>query len=83
MLHGKAWQDWASEPSGTKDPPQMPISEGAWSVWLVCVCGVRRRGWEGGGGQLLSRLRANAEMGLSGEFLWGWPAWGGFGVGGP
>lgn len=51
--------------------PQMPISEGAWSVWLECVCGVRRGGWEGGGGQLLSRVRANAEMGLRGVIPFG------------
>lgn len=38
---------------------------------LVCVCGVRRRGWEGGGGQLLPRVRAHAEMGLSGVIPFG------------
>lgn len=50
-------------------------------MWLVRVCGVRRRGWEGGGGQLLSRVRANAEMGLSGTIPFGlaclgWVRWG-------
>lgn len=38
---------------------------------LVCVCGVRRRGWEGGGGQLLSRVRAHADMGFRGAIPFG------------
>lgn len=82
MLHGKAQQHLASEPSDSKDP-QMPISEGAW--WgVACVfVGLRRRGSEGGGGQLLCRARANAKMGLSGVIPFGLVSlWGGLGRGG-
>lgn len=45
------------------------------------MAGVCLWGWEGGGGQLLSRVRANAEMGLSGVIplglaCLGWVRWG-------